>query len=827
MKKFSLTNKLSFLIVSVVIISVGAMGVYFDDFLKKNDFEKTQKKMEYANDRVTSDIEDIKKNLQKNTSFIAHNESMLASIELINNYQDKENYNANLLDEEKKLIANGLLNKVKNSLNNDIALYDKNEEIIAFVFKEANGFRLNFVSYENGEKVLYSKNEDDALYKKESWREYKLLHFKHAFYYSNQVLAQNSVITNHFYQNEVFIMVHQNIFDTPSKTVIAHLDMSYLIGKEYLSILSHDLSMEIFISTDKKYNAYDSPTMNKNSSGHVKVIQTDKDYISVANLFLQKDKGYFIFKLNKTILNEYLTESRKNFAFYLVIIVIGILLLFRFVTMRWLMRPFEALMGQIKKIEQGDYSHSKTINSGDELEIISKNINHLAHSIQEREKDLKKSQENFEYLSFHDHLTDLPNRRLATIRLEYFLELAKKNGTKAAIIFFDLDHFKDINDAMGHDVGDELIREIVKRLSQSVQRFNHMFARVDGDEFCIIINDIKEDGEIVIAVQTLLDDFKTPFTCRKHKVMATASIGIAVYPEDGQDGVTLLKNADLAMYRAKSNGRNRYSFYSQELSAHLEKRLVFTAALKSAIANGDEFFLVYQPKISITTGKIVSVEALIRWNSPELGLIRPDQFIKIAEETSLIIPIGKWVLIQACSDFVELQKEGYALTHVSINISSIQLKNSDLVNTLKEVIEQTHMIANKIELEITESYIATDAKQAIKDLQKFRDMGMSIAIDDFGTGYSSMSYLQKLPVTRLKIDKSFMDGIPSSQESIAIVKAILALATTFNLAVTAEGVETVEQVNFLQKEKCEEIQGYFYSKPLTLEDLKEYCKNSQ
>jgi len=286
--------------------------------------------------------------------------------------------------------------------------------------------------------------------------------------------------------------------------------------------------------------------------------------------------------------------------------------------------------------------------------------------------------------------------------------------------------------------------------------------------------------------------------------------------------MTLLKNADLAMYKTKNEGRNSFSFFTNELSSYIEKRITMINALKDAIVDYKEFSLVYQPKVSIKTGKVSGIEALIRWNSSVLGFTRPDQFISLAEESHMIIPLGEWIAKKSCEDFLAFQKDGIDIEHLSINVSTIQLLFSDMLSTVKNVIQTTGIDPAKIELEITESYIATNEKSTLEILKSFRDMGISLAIDDFGTGYSSLSYIQQLPVTRLKIDKSFVDDIPYSQTSVGVAKAIIALAKTFNLHLTAEGVETKQQVEFLKENGCDEIQGYFYSKPLSVEELKKY-----
>lgn len=822
---FSLANKLSFGMILSVVITIGILGLYFDTFLQDTYYKTTKKRIHHGLDRIFSDITNINNELKKGIMFIQSDEILLASIDLINNYQDKEHYNAILLDEEKKSILKQLLDRVKLSLNNEIVLYDKNEELIAFVTKKEKRYYLCFISYENGKRVLYSKYENENIYKRYTEAEFKQIAFKHISYYPKADVNKKSAITYHYINNAILISSHQSIFDDNNK-ITAHIEMSHKLDNTYFTSIADDLDMSIIVSSDKKYahNAYS--LLSKDALENIFITQTPKVYFSVASLLTHNGNVYLVGLLNKATLITTLDENRTKLLLILSIAILFMMVVFRFLFTKGLANPIERLMQQISKIEQGDYSKSELVNTGDELETISKNVDQLAIAVKEREADLQKSQENLEYISYHDTLTDLPNRRLFNMRLAHALELAKRNNTKVAILFLDLDQFKQINDTLGHDVGDALLQAVSRRLNKTVRSVDTL-ARIGGDEFNILIENIKDVRDIEFIVQKLLNDFKKSFTCGEYEISTTVSIGISIYPDDGQESVTLVKNADLAMYKAKDLGRNNYSFFSHSLSEYIEDRIKRINALKYALDAKDEFSLHYQPKISMQTKKIVGIEALIRWNSSKLGFVRPDQFISLAEDTDLIIPIGEWVLKQACLDFVSLQKNGYLLDKISINISSVQLQNSNMLKTLKKTINETGIKPSQIELEITESYIAKNEQKILSTLIQLRSMGVDLAIDDFGTGYSSMSYLQKLPVTRLKIDKSFVNNLPDSKESVAVAKAIVALAKTFNLALTAEGVENKAQLNFLYEQGCDEIQGYYYSKPLSIDDLKIFMANNK
>lgn len=823
-KKINLTTKLSILVVISILASFATLGFYFDSFLKDTHFQNTKKRMILGLSRVSINIENIDKELKQGISFIDKDESLLASIDLINNYQDKNNYSAVLLDEEKKSILIHLLKKVKLSLNDDISLYGEDEELIAFVTKEADGFYQHFFSFDSkGKILLFTKHEFDEVYKIRDIEDKRLVDYKHKAYYEIKKAGIKPVITHHIENQNVYVKAHKYILSHTDKKIIAHIEMTHIYKKQYLDEISKDLDLNLSFSTAKKYSKDSINLFDKEKYENITIIQTDDQYKASVHLNTSDGSMYIVSTLNKKNLNTRLTENRTELIYILLLTIAVMLIILRNIFNKSLTYPLEILMKQIDKIEDGDYSKSKELHSGDELQTISKNINTLSSTIRSREADLKKSQEDFEHLSNHDPLTNLPNRRLFNDRLNQALLSADRNKTKVAVLFLDLDGFKDVNDSLGHDVGDELLVQVAHRLKIGLRNVDTL-ARIGGDEFHIILEDISDIFMVNKIVKKILEKFDIKFSCLEDSIKVTTSIGIAIYPDDGKDAASIVKHADLAMYQSKDLGRDRYSFFSRELELGLSKRIKWLTAMKEAVQKCDEFYLLYQPKISSKTGKIVAIEALIRWDSSVLGFVGPDQFISLAEESDLIVPLGQWILNQACSDFVKLQKEGFILDYIAINVSSMQLIDSNMLSNIKNVITETGISPNSIEIEITESYIATDEEKVFKTLQALRDMNLNLAIDDFGTGYSSLSYLQKLPVTRLKIDKSFVDDLPESKESVAVAKAIIALAKTFNLAITAEGVETKEQLEFLQEEDCDDIQGYYYSKPITLEELEVFYK---
>jgi len=819
----NLSKLISFIVLFSIFILVIILGVYFDSLLSDNYLKDTNTRMKHALNRIHSDIETINDGLNKGVESIKTDRYFLSSVELVNNYQDKNNYNAILLDEEKKIISKQLLNRVKLSMNNDIAVYDKNSELIAFVIKEENDrYKLNFISYENGEKVLYSRYESEQQFKKGAFKEYKLMQFNHKKYYENSEVENKSVITHHFFDNELFLKSHYSISkDNYNKDVIAHVEMSYLIGKEYLSELSKDLNMNVSFSNDMRYMDNSINILDESIQKSLNVSQTQSVYYTASYIKTDTNKMFFVIELDKSLLLTTLSQSRYQLLLIMLVVTILVTVVLQYTFTKRLYLPLNNLMKQIQKIENRDYSLSDEVKTDDELGLISKNINKLAQTISTRESELIESQDNLEYLSNHDVLTNTPNRRLFMLRLEHAIENAKRNKTKMAVIFLDLDQFKQVNDTLGHDVGDELLKAVAERLNKTIRTVDTL-ARIGGDEFNILVENITNIADLEIVVEKLLACFKKPFICSNNIINSTTSIGISIYPDDGENITTLVKHADLAMYKSKDKGRNSFSFFSQELAEDIENRMTILNALKESLIDFSEFEILYQPKTSVSTSKVLGVEALIRWNSKTLGFMRPDEFISLAEDTNLIIPLGEWIATKACRDFVKLQKEGYELKQLSVNISGKQLHNSDLVDTIKNIIKETDINPKSLELEITESYIATNEQRAITILRQFRDMGIGLAIDDFGTGYSSMNYLRQLPVTRLKIDKSFVDNIPDSEEAVAIAKAIIILAKTFGLQITAEGVENESQAKFLKLKGCDEIQGYLYAKPLKIDELRTY-----
>ncbi|CAN5267785.1 hypothetical protein BH11PSE11_BH11PSE11_27960 [soil metagenome] len=427
----------------------------------------------------------------------------------------------------------------------------------------------------------------------------------------------------------------------------------------------------------------------------------------------------------------------------------------------------------------------------------------------------KDADDRIRFLAHYDEMTSLPNRALFNQILNHAMEVAHRNQKKLAVLFVDLDRFKNINDTFGHVAGDQALQEIAERFRTCLRKVDTV-ARMGGDEFFILLEDLSQVDYTSIVAQKILAAASRPFYIDQQECQLSASIGIAVYPDDGIDALSLLKNSDIAMYRAKSDGKNGFQFYSPDRNIHSIGRLALESQLRRAIENR-EFILYYQPKVELATGRITGVEALVRWQHPQRGLVPPNEFIPLAEETRLIIPLSKQILEIACRDAIAINATLRYPIRVAVNLSVRQLDDKEFLNDLKDMLVTTGLPADLLQLEITESMVMHNAEQAVSIMSELRSMGIRLDIDDFGTGYSSLAYLKRFPVYSLKIDRSFIQDVPNDPNDTAITLAIIAMGHTLGLRVVAEGVETAEQMESLRQFGCDEMQGFYFSRPITLE----------
>ncbi|WP_024955070.1 bifunctional diguanylate cyclase/phosphodiesterase [Sulfurospirillum arcachonense] len=578
-----------------------------------------------------------------------------------------------------------------------------------------------------------------------------------AFDYSGKVISH--IQTN---------LIGTNMWDTVTNDV--HIVQNMIKGAELLK--------EGFFMT---YISIYDPTIKKQElkTSYIKdipelswVIGTGFTYKEVLQKITNKDK-LLEKKLNKTI---------KDISIMTLIIAVLVMIatLFVFVKLRRILKLYHE-------------------------DLIDKNI------------QTSEQKEQLIYQLGHDSLTSLPNRILLSQKLESSILRAKRDNTKIAVMFIDIDNFKSINDSLGHDVGDILLQEVALRFKNSV-RSSDMVARLSGDEFIIFLDNCKDAKNITKVLDIIQQSMKKPILLNKIEHKVSLSIGVSIYPDNGEEVQILLKNADIAMYKAKENGKNRYKFFTDKINDEIQRRIEVEKSLHEAIEK-KEFLSHYQPLVNTKSGKIVGVEALIRWLHPSKGLIFPDEFMPIAEDSNLIVEIGNRVIYESFTQMVKWKEKGYGLEKISINIAARQLESKGFVNYIKKMLKETSCKAEWIELEIVERYAMKNPTKSIEILNQLRKMNIAIAIDDFGTGYSSLSYIKQFPITKLKIDRAFIKNIIGSYKDQAIAEAIIALAYGLRMEVLAEGVETHKEKEFLMSQKCYLMQGYFFSKPLPLDEV--------
>jgi len=481
----------------------------------------------------------------------------------------------------------------------------------------------------------------------------------------------------------------------------------------------------------------------------------------------------------------------------------------RCIAERHFVAPIKQLVTASKKVQDGDLAaRSGLPYTVDEIGQLASSFDSMTVSLEHRLLELNQAEAEKHRLAFYDPLTGLGNRRLLQDRLALALGRSRRRGTSFALLYIDLDNFKQINDSFGHLGGDLLLKEMADRFL-SLLRSDDVICRLGGDEFAVILHDVNPDVDVTAVLGKLLQTVSSPWLFEEKELMVSASIGAALYPRDALDADTLAKYSDMALYQAKKKGRNTFRLFSEELNRLSHERILLTNGLRQALERS-ELVLHYQPKISFDSGRISGVEALLRWDSPEFGRVMPDRFIPIAEETMMIMEIGEWVLLKACAQQVAWKHQGLDLT-VAVNISAVQFRSPRLVQTVQSIIEETGIVAERLELELTESCLVDDPEETIKVLGALRELRCHIAIDDFGTGYSSLSYLKNFPVTILKIDRSFVRDLTENSGERAIAQSVVDLANNLNMITVAEGVELPEQQKILEDIGCHFSQGHLFS----------------
>lgn len=591
---------------------------------------------------------------------------------------------------------------------------------------------------------------------------------------------------------------------------------------ELLSFPSFKSNSQFFSKTYETYETFDFGGTNwatvKNSPQPIKTELKNNLNFIVNSTTLDKNI-YLVSILPESEFSAGSKAIKDAVALITLFSIIISSLLILYVLRKIIITPINELNIATAKISMGHLNTKINIKSKDE-------IGELADSFNNMTDNLKESTDQIKYLAYHDNLTGLPNRLMFKEYLEPILGRAKRNNEIFAILFLDLDDFKRVNDSLGHKAGDKLLQNIAAKLStcirnndfishkeEKIDSASNIVARLGGDEFIILLTDIDKADSAAIIADRILHEFKAPEKIDNHELYVSTSIGISVYPNDGDTADLLMKNADLAMYNAKEAGKNVYSHYSSALNKSAKLRLNMENKLRKAVDNGD-FILHYQPQINLHTNKINGVEALIRWNDPEQGMIPPNDFISIAEENGLIQNITEWVLYESCKQNKAWQDADLPLITVSANISGVDIARGDLYSLIKKTINSTKLEAEYLEVELTESVMMSNNMDVVTTLRKIKDTGASIALDDFGTGYSSLNYLLRFPIHTLKIDRSFIIDIEHNTTKSAITSSIIEMAHTLDLKVVAEGIEKEEQLNILKYHNCDIIQGYYFSKPV-------------
>ena len=531
-----------------------------------------------------------------------------------------------------------------------------------------------------------------------------------------------------------------------------------------------------------------------------------------------------------------LQDETRNLGVVIALITLGAMLVTVMLTLLFLKKmiisPLQLLSAAASDVGKGKMDVSLDINTRDE-------IGELAHVFKSMSRNLAATNERIKFLAYHDPLTGLPNRRMFHEYLEHALSVATRNNTRVALLFLDVDNFKNINDKFGHQTGDEFLVELSERFSTVLRGSDYLshanptleymidsVSRLGGDEFTFILTNINQEYVEAKVAKRLLDALSEPMKIESQKIIMTGSIGITLYPDDAKDADTLIRNADIAMYHAKQSGKNNYQYFTQSINEAVQEKLIIESRLHQAMDN-NELSLLYQPLVNTITGEIIGCEALLRWNSPDLGMISPATFIPMAEENGLIVSLGNWVLEKVFYQIQSWQRDNFKVVPVSVNVSGVQLRRDNLAGFIKGLLDESAINPALLTLELTESTLIEAVEHSINTLTEIKALGVRIALDDFGTGYSSLSYLRKFQIDVLKIDRSFVRDIETRQDDAELTRAIIALAHSLDLPVIVEGVETKNQRDIIKEYGADMLQGYFFYYPLSIEEFSRKLSQKQ
>lgn len=598
--------------------------------------------------------------------------------------------------------------------------------------------------------------------------------------------------------------------------------------------LIYDATNELlasYIRRDLDINIDDIKALYSQESRASEEMHLHDDAVMNNEIHIIKDIGFEDETIGRLFIKADITSLYSNlFGYFIYTIIValvglGLASLLLLQLRKSITHPLQKLSKLMDTvIEKNDYSLRADNYSNDEIGSLSKGFNEMLAHIQVNDEKLAhelseryRAEEHLDKLAYYDMTTDLPNRHFFHEQLDRAVEHAIKTKQKMVLLFLDLDNFKIVNDTLGHKTGDLLLKQASSRLS-NVLRSSDYICRIGGDEFAIIIENVRNIDDISVATEKCIESLSNPFVFEGNKFFIGASIGVSICPDDTVTANDLLVNADMAMYEAKIRGKNNYQFFNREMNESHSRKYQLETDLRHAMKQ-EQMELYYQPQVSSDSGLLIGVEALMRWNHPEKGIVSPDEFIPIAEETGLILPLGEWLINTACHHGKQLIRSGFNEISVAINISAVQIRESSFVEIISKALKDSELDPNCLELELTESILMDDSQLVIDKVGQLKELGVHVAIDDFGTGFSSMSYLKSFPITKLKIDKSFISGLPQSSEDTAITRAIIAMAHGMNIKVVAEGVENKEQVDFLRTHDCDVFQGYYYARPMIFSKL--------
>lgn len=820
----SLRSRLLVLLLVTALAPLAVVGVALDRYLRDLHESFGQQRTEQAFEELGTHLKGLEEDVQRAAEELVREEPVIAALNLLSRYQDPGDYRPLIYDVEKKELARRLQQVLQTGPATQACAHLANGELAALAYTHSETGRVRAVirSYAGGEPRLLARRPDGE------WvpRDEQGLPFFLRF----QPMPAPFGVQYHVRNGRVVQAVARPVDLNPAAESIDRVG-AIRVG---VSLGAGDLG-RMAAASGVRFTLLDRTGRSRIGSEGSEV--TPFGEVAVPNLFgegaglvregdsyLQRFRRlpdsagaeYYLGALyDKTLLEQEVAGTRRVVAAVLAGAAVLVLPVSLGFFRRRLSRPLQEVMAGVSAFRHGEYQYRVPDLGEDEIGQLGRGMNQMVEAVSDRESELKEAEVRLDHLAHHDTLTELPNRLQLQQSLRAALEGAEAQGGQVAVLFLDLDRFKNINDSLGHPVGDELLRVLAERLRASLP-VRATLARLGGDEFMVILPDPGSREEVGAVASGLLEQLKSPFHIQGYELRVDASIGISMYPEDGGETETLFRNADTAMFQAKAAGSNQFRFYTRELTERADRKLRLEMDLRPAVEKG-QLHLVYHPQMDMEAQEVVGQEALVRWEHPELGTISPAEFIPLAEETQLILDVGRWVLTEACREFQAMREAGHEPGRLAVNVSPVQVHHGNLIGDVRRALEDSGLPAAYLELEVTEAVFA--GTSTLTTFHHLVGLGVQLAIDDFGTGFSSLAYLKHLPVQRLKIDRSFVMDMLDNGNDRAIVRSVVALGRSLGLAVIAEGVENAEVEAGLVADGCREGQGFYYSKPVARREL--------